>query len=125
MSYKILFVLNAIVVAAFGLLLFIAPETGLTQFSMTARAQEIYLTRVVGAALISLGVLLWFAKDAEGAAQKNLSMGALAGSVVGLIVTIMGVATMVKGYGWVALVVEVVFGLGYAFMLFLQPKMKE
>jgi ABC-type uncharacterized transport system permease subunit len=51
-------------------------------------------------------------------------MAALAGAVLALIVTIMGVATVVKGLGWVALVVEAVFGLGYAFLLFLQPRMK-
>ena len=124
MSYKILFVINAIVVVAFGLLLFLAPETGLAQFNMTARAQEIFMARVIGVALASLGVLLWFAKDADEAAQKNLGMAALAGTVLGLIVTVIGIATVVKGLGWVAAVVEVVFGLGYAFVMFLQPKMK-
>jgi hypothetical protein len=124
MSYKILFVINAIVVVAFGLLLFVAPEVGLSQFAMTARVQEVLMARVIGAALISLGILLWFAKDAEGAAQKNLGIAALAGSVLGLVVTIMGVLDVVKGLGWVAIVVEVVFALGYAFVLFLQPRMK-
>jgi len=124
MSYKILFVINAIVVVAFGLLLVLAPETGLTQFDMTARSQEVFMARAIGVALVSLGVLLWFAKDADEAAQKNLGMAALAGTVLGLIVTIIGVATIVKGLGWVALIVEVVFGLGYAFIMFLQPRMK-
>ena len=124
MSYKILFVINAIVVAAFGLLLFLAPETGLAQFNMTARAQEVLMARVIGAALVSLGILLWFAKDADEAAQKNLGMAALAGAVLSLIVTIIGMATVVKGLGWVAAVVEVVFGFGYAFIMFLQPRMK-
>jgi len=125
MSYKILFVINAIVVAAFGLLLFIVPKTGLVQFGMTFRDQEIFMARVIGGALVSLGILLWFAKDVEGEAQKGFGMGALAGTVLALIVTIIGVATMVKGLGWVAIVVEAVFGLGYAFIIFLQPKMKE
>jgi len=124
MSYKILFVINAIVVVAFGLLLFLAPETGLAQFDMTARAQEVFMARVIGAALASLGILLWFAKDADEAAQKNLGMAALVGTVLSLIVTIIGVVTIVKGLGWVALIVEVVFGLGYAFIMFLQPRMK-
>ena len=124
MSYKILFVINAVVVVAFGLLLVLAPETGLTQFNMTARAQEVFMARAIGAALAALGVLLWFAKDADEAAQKNLGMAALAGTVLGLIVTIIGVATIVKGLGWVALIVEAVFGLGYAFIMFLQPRMK-
>ena len=125
MSYKIMFFVSAIVAAAFGLLLIFAPEVGLKQFAMTARAQEIFMARVVGAALASVGILLWFAKDAEGEAQKGFGMGALAGTVLALIVTIIGVATVVKGLGWIALVVEVVLGLGFAFMIFLQPRMKE
>jgi hypothetical protein len=126
MSYKILFVINAIVVAAFGLSLFLAPETGLAQFNMTARAQEIFMARVIGVTLASLGILLWFAKDAEGAAQKNLGMAALAGAVLGLIVTVIGLAGgFIAANGWIAIVVEVVFGLGYAFILFLQPRIKE
>ena len=124
MSYKLLFVLNAVVVVAFGLLLLIVPATGLAQFDMTVRGQEVLMARVIGAALVSLGLLLWFAKDTDEAAQKNFGMAALAGTVLSLIVTIIGIATLVKGFGWVAVVVEVLFGLGYAFILFLQPKMK-
>jgi hypothetical protein len=121
---KLLFVINAIVVVAFGLLLFIVPEMGLNQFAMTARVQEMFMARAIGAALVSLGALLWFAKDADEALQKKFSMAALAGSVLALVVTIMGVIDVVEGLGWVAIVVEVVFALGYAFVLFLQPRMK-
>ena len=124
MSYKMLFVLNAVIVVVFGLLLFVAPEIGLAQFKMDKVVQEIFMARAIGAALVSLGILLWFAKDVEGAAQKNLSMAALAGSVLGVIVTVIGITKVVKGFGWLALVVEILFALGYAFILFLQPKMK-
>ncbi len=124
MSYKVLFVLNAIVVLALGLVLVFAPTLVLSQLKMDARVPEIFLSRVVGAALASLGLVLWFAKDAE-AAQKGIGMGALAGTVLGLIVTIVGVAGgVVRANGWIAVIVEVLFGLGYAFLLFLQPKMK-
>lgn len=126
MSYKALFVLNAIVAVAAGLVLLFAPTTGLGQFNMDARVPEQYLARVVGAALASLGLLLWFAKDAEGAAQSSLALGALIGVVLGLVVTVIGLAGgLIRVNGWIPLVVEVVFGLGYAFMLFLKPRMKE
>jgi len=121
---KVLFVINAVVAIAFGLLLFIAPVVGLTQFAMTARVQEVFMARAIGAALASLGLLLWFAKDADEAVQKKMSMAALVGTVLALIVTVVGITTAVKGLGWVAIVVEVLFALGYAFVLFLQPKMK-
>ena len=121
---KLLFILNAVIAVAFGLLLLVAPEVGLTQFNMTARVQEVFLTRVVGVALASLGALLWFAKDADDELLKKLSVAALASSVLTLIVTVIGVTNVVAGLGWLAIVVEVIFALGYAFVLFLQPRMK-
>jgi hypothetical protein len=83
------------------------------------------MARVIGAALVSLGVLLWFAKDADEALQKKFGMAALVSSVLGLIVTIIGVVGVVKGLAWLAIVLEVIFALGYSFVLFMQPRMKE
>ena len=125
MSYKIMFFISAIVVAACGAYLIFAPEAGLKQLAMTAREQEIYMARVIGTALLSTGILLWFAKDVEGAVQKSLGIAALAGTVLSLLITIVGVTKIVKGLGWVAIVVEVVLGLGFAFMIFLQPRMNN
>ena len=126
MNFKFLFVLNAIVNVAFGMLLVIAPETGLGQFSMSARVPEVFYTQVAGAALASLGALLWFAKNADDVLQKQMGMAALAGTILGLIVTVIGVSKdLIPVNSWIVIVVEVVFALGYAFMLFLKPKMKE
>lgn len=122
---KLLFVINAVILVAFGLLLLVAPEMGLGQFAMSARVQELFMARVIGAALVSLGVLLWFAKDADEALQKKFGMAALVSSVLGLIVTIIGVVGVVKGLGWLAIVLEVIFALGYSFVLFMQPRTKE
>lgn len=121
---KSLFVINAIVAVAFGLVMVFVPEKGLAQFNMTTRVQEIFMARAFGAVMAALGILLWFAKDADEALQRKFSMAALAGTVLGLIVTIIGVASLVKGFGWVAIVVEVIFALGYAFVLFIQPRVK-
>ncbi len=126
MSYKMLFIVNAIVVFAFGLLLLVAPNVGLDQFNMSARVQEVFLARVIGAALASLGLVLYFAKDVEESAQKFLGMAALAGAVLALIVTLIGVGQkLVAGLGWVAIVVELIFALAYAFLIFLQPRMQS
>ena len=121
---KLLFVISAIVAVAFGLLLVFVPEMGLNQFAMTARVQEIFMARAIGAALAALGAVLWFVKDADEALQKKFSMAALAGSVVGIIATVIGVVTVMKGLGWLVLVVEIIFALGFAFVAFLQQRMK-
>lgn len=126
MSYKVLFVLNAIVAVVAGLVLLFAPTMGLGQFNMDARVTEVFLTRVVGAALASLGIVLWFAKDADDAIQRNLGVGSLTGAVLGLIVTLIGViGDIIRVNGWIPIVLFVFFGLGYAFLLFLKPRMKE
>jgi len=126
MNYKFLFVLNAIVNVVFGMLLVVAPKTGLEQFSMSARVPEIFYTQVAGAALASLGALLWFAKNADDALQKQMGMAALAGTVLGLVVTLIGVfKDLIPVNSWIVIIVEVVFALGYAFMLFMKPRMKE
>jgi len=126
MSYKILLVLNAIVVLALGLVLLFAPDLVLAQFKMNARVAEVFMSRVIGAALASLGLLLWFAKDVEVALQNKMSLAALVGAVLAMIVTVIGlIGKLFPVNGWMPLVVEVVFGLGYAFLLFLKPRMKE
>ncbi len=126
MSYKLVFIINAIVVFAFGLLLLVAPATALTQFNMDRVTTVVFLTRVVGAALTSLGLLLWFAQNADENLQRWLGMVALAGAVLGLIVTLIGMGTgIVRQNGWIPLVLELLFALGYAFVVFLQPRMQS
>ena len=118
---------NAAVVCVLGLALILAPAATLGQFGTETRVAELHMARFLGAALASLGLLLWFAKDAaDEAVQRNLGIAMLAGTVLALFVTILGVAAsgIIRNFGWLVIVIEVVFGLGYAFVLFLQPRMK-
>jgi len=127
MSYKLLFILNAVVVLVLGIALVVVPGSTLSQFGVETRVPELHMARFFGAALVTLGLLLWFAKDAaDEQVQKNMGMAMLIGSALALIVTILGVAMngVIRSYGWIVIVVEVAFGLGYGFLLFLQPRMK-
>jgi len=124
---KLLFILNAVVLVVLGLALLFAPEPTLTQFGTETRVAELSMARFLGAAMASLGLLLWFAKDAsDETVQRNMGYAMLAGTVLALFVTILGVAMdgIIRNFGWLVIVVEVVFGLGYVFVLFLQPRMK-
>jgi hypothetical protein len=130
MSYKFLFVLNALVALAFGLALLFVPATVLGLFGVAERyVSTLLVARFFGSAMIALGSVLWFAKDAaDMAVQKNMGMALLISAILGLVVTIIGMAgnkAVIRSNGWIAVVVYVLFGLGYAFMLFLKPKMKE
>ena len=127
MGYKVLFVLNALVVIVLGAGLIFVPEMVLGQFQTQLRVPEVVQARYLGAALLTLGLMFWFAKDvSDERLQKNFSAVGLIGAVLAVIVTIIGITKGVLSINsWIPVVVEVVFGLGYAFMLFLKPKMKE
>ena len=124
---KLLFILSAVVALALGLALVFAPEPTLSQFGTETRVAELHLARFFGAAMATLGLLLWFAKDASDEnVQRTMGYAMLAGTVLALFVTILGVAVngVIRDMGWLVIVVEVLFGLGYVFVLFLQPRMK-
>lgn len=124
---KVLFILNAIVVAVLGAGLVFVPAATLTQFGTETRVPELHMARFLGAALIALGAALWFAKDAsDEGVQRNLGFAMLGATVLALIVTIIGVTAdgIIRNFGWIVIVVEFAFGLGYVFVLFLQPRMK-
>jgi len=127
MGYKILFLLNALVVFALGAALLFVPEMALGQFQTQLRVPEVVQARYLGAALLTLGLMLWFIKDvSDERLQKNFSVVGLVGAILAVIVTIIGITKDVLSINsWIPVVVEVVFALGYAFMLFLKPKMRE
>ncbi len=127
MGYKVLFVLNALVVVVLGAGLIFVPEMVLEQFQTQLRVPEVVQARYLGAALLTLGLMFWFAKDAsESSMQRNFSAVGLIGSILAVVVTIIGITKGVLSINsWIPVVVETVFGLGYAFILFLKPRMKE
>ena len=119
---KVLFIVNAIVVAVLGAGLVFVPAATLTQFGTETRVPELHMARFLGAALIALG-----AKHAsDEGVQRNLGFAMLGATVLALIVTIIGVTAdgIIRNFGWIVIVVEFAFGLGYVFVLFLQPRMK-
>ena len=127
MSYRIMFVLNALVALAFGVVFLFVPTMGLGFFGTEARVAEVLVARFFGSAMLTIGLLLWFAKDgADEGAQRGMGTALLVGSVAGLIVTVIGVSPasgVIRSNGWIAIVLYAVFGLGYAYLVFLQPRM--
>ena len=80
-----------------------------------------------GTALLALGGVLWFAKDAaDDASQRGMGIGVLIGSAAGLIVTILAaVGGSLRAFSWIAVLLYVLVGLGFAYLVFLKPAVKE
>ncbi len=129
MSYKLMFILNALVTLAFGIGFLVMPPTVLGYFGTEARVAEQLIARFFGSALLTLGLVLWFAKDvADATIQRGMGIALFIGSLVGLVVTVIGISPasgVIRANGWQAVLLYVIFALGYGFMLFLKPRMKE
>lgn len=126
MNYKVLFILNALVAVVVGLGFLFKPDFGLPLLGVTEQyAATVWATRFFGSAMLALGLVLWFAKDADERVQKGMSWGMLASTLVGLVLTLMASFSgnaVLRQNTWIPIVLYLLFGLGYAFMLFFKPK---
>ena len=127
MSYKALFVLNAIVAIVFGAAFLFVPTMSLGFFGTDTYKATVLVAQFFGTELIAVGLLLWFAKDvADAGIQRKLGWAQLIGLLLGLVVNVIGAANgVISRNGWITILVYAVLVLLYGFMLFLKPKMKE
>lgn len=127
MNYRTLFMINSLIAFLLGAAFLVVPSMAITRFGVDNYASTQMVARFFGSAMLALGLLLWFAKDvpSEGL-QKGMGAALLVGAVAGLAVAILGMAGgALRTNGWLVILVYVLFGFGYAFLLFLQPRMKE
>jgi hypothetical protein len=124
MSYRLMFIINAIALALVGVVFLIAPSAVLSQFKSEIYVATLYVARILGSVMLLSGLLLWFLKDSANKVAKNISFLLLAYSIGGFVMSLLGMTTfgVVRDYGWVLLVIFGLFTLLYAYILFLQPK---
>lgn len=122
MNYRIMLFINALVAVAFGVGFLIFPSMVLNQFDVDDYASTRMVAQFFGTAMLALGLLLWFAKDVkEAGMQKGMSIALLVGAIGGSIVTFLGMTSRVmRSNGWLVLVIYLLFGLGYAYLVFLK-----
>lgn len=129
MSYRILFVIDALLAFLFGLAFLLVPERVLGLFGTTEKyASTLLLARFFGTALLALALVLWFAKDAEEGVLRGVGIALIVGALAGLIVTLLGTfssGAVIRSNGWLAMLLYVLVGLGSAYLLFLAPRLKE
>jgi hypothetical protein len=125
MSYRLMFTINAVILAIFGVLLMVMPEFFLSQFGSEVYVATLFVARFFGSALLLGSLFLWILKDAASVkVQKNIAFLLLAYSIGGFVMSVLGMTSIgvFRVNGWVLLVIFGLFTLVYGYMLFLQPK---
>jgi hypothetical protein len=123
MNYRIMFMVNALVAVLFGLGFLFFPARVLGLFRTETFVSTLLMSRFFGTAMLTLGLVLWFAKDTtDESIQKGISIALLIGAVAGLVVTALGTFSsnaVIRANGWLVMVIYLIFGLGYAYLLFM------
>ena len=127
MNYRTLFLLNSFIAFLLGLAFLIVPTLAIGQFGVDSYTSTRMMAQFFGTAMLALGLLLWFVKDVNNeVTQKRMGIALLLGSVAGLLVTILGtLAGTMRTNGWMAILLYVILGIGYAFLVFSKPKVKQ
>jgi hypothetical protein len=124
MNYRIMFLINALIAALLGLGFLAIPNRVLGQFGVDGYAATKLACQFFGTAMLALGLLLWFAKDVtEDGLQKGMAVALMVGAAAGLIITAIGTTSgVLRSNGWIAMLIYLLFGLAYAYLVFMKPK---
>lgn len=127
MTYRTLFLLNSFVAFLLGAAFLVVPALAIGQFGVDSYSSTKMIAQFFGTAMLTLGLVLWFAKDIPSEMlQRGMAIAMLVGAVGSAIVTIIGMVTgALRTNGWVAILVYALFSLGYVYLVFLKPRMKE
>jgi len=122
MNYRMLLFLNAFVAVLLGAAFLLVPSRVLNLFGTETFVATLLMSRFFGTAMLALGLLLWFAKDiTEQAARTGIGIALMVGATAGLVVTIVGTFAsnaVIRSNGWIVMLIYILFGLGYAYLVF-------
>jgi uncharacterized membrane protein len=120
MKLRSFLTITAVVGLVYAVGLLLMPAFVATMYGLGTSASEILLARLFGGTLLAVVLIQWLARDFTGATVRPVLVGSLVGEAVGLIVALVGVlAGTMNSFGWSAVVIYLVFGLGFAYYQFM------
>ncbi|MFH1184429.1 MAG: hypothetical protein V1755_05235 [Chloroflexota bacterium] len=115
---------KAVIVAIFGIGFVLLAPIMLTLYGMDASPGTRLMAQLFGTAFIFEGIVLWLARnvDLDDAAGRAIVTGVVVSNAIGFIVCLMASLSGVwNALGWLSVALYLVFGLAFAYFLFLRP----
>jgi hypothetical protein len=119
MTLRSFFTILAVLSFLFGIGFVFAPTQVLANYGIETSPALALVGRLFGGALLTLGVILWFARDfRDETAVRAVLLGALLGDVVNLVVATMGTLSGTSNaLGWSTVVIYLYGTLGSGYFL--------
>jgi len=123
MKLSNLFIVNAVIALGYGISLVLVPATVLSLHGMTQGPSERLAGQFFGAALIALGLLTWFARNAaDSEARRAIVLAQSISTAIGVIVGVLGTLSgVMNAVGWLGVGLYLLLALGYGYFQFLKP----
>ena len=124
MTIKTFFTILAVLSFLFGVGFVLAPDQVLANYGIEHSAALALLGRLFGGALLTLGVILWLARDfRDEAAVRTVLIGGLVADVVNLVVATMGtLAGTTNALGWSTVLIYLFGAVGSGYFLMAQSR---
>ena len=124
MKLSNLLVVAAVIGAVFGVAFVVASGPLLAIYGITLDKAGTLVAQLFGAALISLALLNWLARNVtDPEARQAVVLANLAGDVVGFVVILLGqLAGIANAFGWSNVAIYLLLALGFAYVQFMQPR---
>ncbi len=123
MKLSVLMTINAVVAAAFGLALVLAPGQMLALYGADVNPQLTGLAQLYGAALLSFAVLTWSARyAADSGARRAIVLALFVGDSIGFVLSLMSqLAGTYNALGWSTVVIYLLLAAGFGYFQFMRP----
>lgn len=122
MKLRTFLMIVAVIALVYSIGLLLMPVFMETSYGTETSASVVLSDRFFGATLLSLSVITWLARDLTGASVRPIITGSLIGNAVGFVVSLMGtLGGVMNASGWSAVVIYLVFVLGFAYFQFMAP----
>ena len=123
MKFNTFMLIYAVVSLLFGIGFVLAPALVLSVYGVDADLSFRYIGQLLGAALISLGVLSWSVRSAgDSDVRKAVLSSLLIGEVIGFVLAVIGQITgALNVLGWSVVFVYLLLSAGLAYFRFASP----
>ena len=127
MKLKILFIITAICAVVFGVAFLIIPTELYSLYAVDSTEGLNYMGQLFGAALIGLGLIAWFARNAtDSDARKAIVLSFFIADGIGFIVALIGQINSIVGpLGWLTVAIYLLLTIGFGYNQFSKPSSSE
>jgi hypothetical protein len=125
MRLRLLLLLGMVIALLFALALLLGPAIILKFFGLPGTPAEVLLAQLIGAGLIGVGIMSWFAKDfTDGQTVQAMLVSLFVASAVAFVVSLLGVIGKVpkSANAWIIVVLFLLFAAGFAYFQFFGPR---